>query len=230
MTPIPEEAPVRMATVSERGGMASGMNELARVARIVKRLAWRSKVGVAETGMLLPPTPPDLMTLSDALAALDTTRTSILADLDAFTPEQRVASPAEGAWSPEQVAEHVLTAERGILASIRRSTDAHLGTPSQQAVEGVISFMKSDQKAQTPPFLEPQGMAYDDARQGLGTVGADWHELVDSLSDAPQDRAVFAHPMAGPMTLLDTLRFMESHAGHHRHQLARIRASESVSA
>jgi hypothetical protein len=32
------------------------------------------------------------------------------------------------------------------------------------------------------------------------------------------------------MTLLDTLRFVESHAGHHRHQLERIRAHEAFPA
>jgi len=200
------------------------------VARIVKRLAWKPKTGVAQTGMLHPSTIPDLMTLSDALTALDATRASVLADLDAFTPEQRAVSPSEEAWSPEQVAEHLLIAERGILGAIGRSAGTHLGTPSQDAVDGVIAFLQSDQKAQTPPFLQPQGMAYEDAREGLTTVEADWHELVASLSDAPQGRAVFAHPMAGPMTLLDTLRFMEAHAGHHRYQLDRIRAAEGFPA
>ncbi|MEO0559128.1 MAG: DinB family protein [Bacteroidota bacterium] len=170
------------------------------------------------------------MTLSDALAALDATRASILADLDAFAPEQRTFSPSDTDWSVEQVAEHLLTAERGILGSIQRSAGADLGAPSPNAVEGVISFMNSDQKAQTPPFLQPQGMAYEDARDGLGSVGADWHALVATHADSAQGRAVFAHPMAGPMTLLDTLRFVESHAGHHRHQLERIRASDGFPA
>lgn len=60
-------------------------------------------------------------------------------------------------------------------------------------------------------------------------LDAHWETLLADLGDTG-DRAVFDHPMAGPMTLVDTLSFVEAHVGHHLHQLDRLQAADGYPA
>jgi hypothetical protein len=160
------------------------------------------------------------MTVSTVLVALDDTRTALVDHFDAMTDAQRGFQPEPGVWPPEAVAEHLLLVERGILAGIARSAGTDLGRSSPDAVEGLLAVMRSDRRAQTPPFLAPAGRGYAETRIGLLTLHPQWQQAVEAHDGT--DRSVFVHPAGGPMSLLDTIRFVEAHAAHHQHQLARI--------
>ena len=45
-----------------------------------------------------------------------------------------------------------------------------------------------------------------------------WSIIPSELSD----RGIFRHPVVGPMSLAQALRFMEDHVGHHAKQIDRI--------
>ncbi|MGB3545286.1 DinB family protein [Rubrivirga sp.] len=158
------------------------------------------------------------MTLASTLVELDDTRADLIALLDAMTPQQRAFSPSTGAWSAESVAEHLLLTEDRLLNAI--VDPPNLDPPVPGAIDDALAFLRSDARAETPPFLEPTERPYRDTRAELILLGARWLEIAHDASRA--DRAVFDHPLAGPLTLLDTVRFVEAHAGHHRYQLARI--------
>ncbi|MEM0962948.1 MAG: DinB family protein [Bacteroidota bacterium] len=170
---------------------------------------------------LLRPRP--IMTLASTLVELDDTRADLIALIDVLTPDQLAFSPAAGAWSAEGVAEHLLLTEEFILRAIEHGPDANLGPATPGVIDDMISVFRSDQQVQAPPFLEPTGQGYVGTRAGLVRLGARWQQIVDATPAG--DRVVFEHPLAGPLSLLDTVRFVEAHAGHHRYQLARIAAS-----
>lgn len=169
---------------------------------------------------------PDLGPL---LTALDARRSEFLADLDSIPPEQLSQSPTSKAWSPLGIGEHLVIVERGLgRAAVRQIEKGEgrkqFGEPSAKSVDGLIRAMRTPSKYKVPEGvgIEPTDeMTLVELRQAWGEAGDQWRKAAEMLPPELEDEGLVMHAVAGPMTVAQTLRFLESHIEHHQHQLVR---------
>lgn|GEM_PF-1938260 len=177
--------------------------------------------------------------LSTAVAALDVERTAFLRALDALTPAQRAAHPADGAWSADDVAEHLMRTERGMVRGIERQVAAadarrDVGEPSEEALVRLLTRLTEDDTLRYPmpesaaPYIAPSGLDPADVRAEWDALAAHIHHLADAFPPELAAVGLTRHPLIGGMTAAGTIRFVAAHIVHHRRQLDRIAASEPV--
>jgi hypothetical protein len=164
------------------------------------------------------------------LAALDNRRAEFLAGLESVPPEQRDRAPSQSAWSPLQIGEHLLISERGFARITARQLEKgddrrRFGEPSERSVEGLLQAMRTPARFKIPEGVEaitPTGdVPYEVLRRDWLATGERWHEIVAAFPPELETEALVMHPVGGPLTTAQTLRFLEAHIEHHLHQLGR---------
>lgn len=175
-----------------------------------------------------------MLAFADALARLDRERADVLAALDAMTPAQRAFRPAPQAWSAADVADHLAKAERGQIEIVRQQVAAGaarrpLGRPSRSRRWLIERLMRSGLRVRMPaavaPRVSPTGVAFESSRAVLVGCSEGWRALAASVPPEMDAVGVFAHPVAGPLTVAGTVCFAAAHLNHHRRQIGRIQAA-----
>ncbi len=166
---------------------------------------------------------------ANAFKILENRKNAFL-DLFAGWSDERLGARPEGGWSALQVVEHLITSEHGTLAYLQKKTLAPAetltvaGETEAQTARRLMLALKSDQKWEAPQVLAPPSGEFS-----LDRMSTMWHELrrgyeglLQNLDPAYDYRLVFQHPVAGKLSLLQTLDFLEHHIQHHVHQIRRI--------
>lgn len=155
------------------------------------------------------------------LHALDAHRAALTARLDA-SPEAVVhASPAPGAWSLAQVAEHLLLIDSGLqfdgppASPLVRATSAVRSAGVQAVLALPLRIPAPPSARSILPGADPR---WPEVRDRWAALRAGW---VSALDGAEAGRVAFRHPLAGPFLLDDALAFLLAHHRHHDAQVAR---------
>jgi hypothetical protein len=168
------------------------------------------------------------MTLENRLQAFDDTRRGLLDEMDALDPALPVAKPIAGKWSMIEIIEHLVLAERAVFKG--------LPDPSRLAEKGrdlghrvryvlVLFILTSGIPVRTPsPAMLPQG------GRGLADLRRLWDEnqhwlrlCIANLGPGAGRKAVFEHPIAGPLTVSQAVRMGQVHVDGHVRQIRRLR-------
>lgn len=161
---------------------------------------------------------------------LDTARAAFLDALDAVTPALRGSSPTEGAWSALEIAEHLVRVEVTAWARVGDplAEGNQLGPPVEeraiQALEAALhdpDTRISVPREQADRIMPAGEWPEAELRERWMDVAERLREAAASCVSEDQGVAVMRHPMAGALSLEQTLRFLTAHLEHHRRQLAR---------
>lgn len=163
------------------------------------------------------------------LTALDDRRTEFLDGLDSVPAAQRDQSPTSRTWSPLQIGEHLYLVDHSYARFIARQIEQgearrRFDEPSVKSVEGLIQAMRTPAQLKVPDKsgVSPTGdMPMEELHTQWVAVGQRWHEIAAALPPEWTEEAIAMHPVGGPLTFSQTLRFLESHIEHHLFQLAR---------
>jgi uncharacterized damage-inducible protein DinB len=165
------------------------------------------------------------------MAVLERLRSELLARLAAFDSAALNRKPAAGGWSTVQVLAHVILAERLSLEYLQKK----IQRPESIPRSGVISALKSGalavflrlpfkvsapvRSADVPDTAELSDLEreWDEVRNGLRT-------FVGDLPAELAGRAIYRHPVAGRLSLEQTLRFLIEHLSRHTRQIDRLLA------
>jgi hypothetical protein len=168
------------------------------------------------------------MTLEYRLQAFDDTRRGLLDEMEALDPALLVAKPIAGKWSMIEIVEHLVLAERAVfkglpdpstLAENRRD----LGHRGRYLL--VMFILTSRIRVRVPsPAMVPQG------DRGLAELRRLWDEsqrwlrsCIAHLGPGAGRKAVFEHPIAGPLTVSQAIRMGQVHVEGHVRQIRRLR-------
>ena len=142
---------------------------------------------------------------------------------------------APGSWCALEVLDHVVKAERGILADIQWNLVRanHVSLSDRIRSELLIRFMRTPLRVRVPGPLS-QVLPGTDA--DLPTLIATWSDSQTRIQELLKDfridthaMAAFHHPVSGWMTASQALSFLAAHTRHHRYQLVRIRRNPAWS-
>ena len=170
-----------------------------------------------------------LRDLEDQRQALDKSRIDFLDALSRLPVAELTSKPSPDRWSLLELAQHLMLAERGILHYLpdrtklkenRRSLRNRLMEPVVCAVMRAGIRVKVPQQDMVP-----------DGKTTLEQVRRDWQAVhdwlksfIESMTDDDIRQAYFAHPVSGPITTAQALKFFRAHFDQHIRKIeSRIR-------
>lgn len=153
----------------------------------------------------------------------------MLTDLRGMSERQRRFRPGGEAWSPTQVSHHLLLAQRGTVGAIerlrgkrarRRTLVNRLGHQAVRLVLWAGIRVKNPAPSATP---DPS-VTFDELEPEWAGERSRLRQLLEATDEGALGEAGFMHPVAGPLTVAESLTFLATHCEHHLRQLGRIRA------
>ena len=170
--------------------------------------------------------------LQRRLRALDERRCALLDEVEALSADRLTARPRPGKWTILEIVEHLVLAERDVLRNSpepsrlverRRDLKARVSYPL------VLFVLKYGIPVEVPsPRMVPTG------RASLADLRRDWDEsqrwlrsYIDGLDRNGFGRAVFEHPVTGPLTVAQAVRLGQVHVETHARQISRLVALTS---
>jgi len=169
------------------------------------------------------------------LSELAASRGLLLAELDGMSPKQLAASQNES-WSAVQVIEHIMWSETGTLGYMKKKTSSGWeGLLLASEEENLKSSMLNNRLASDERYKAPAILPDPEGKKTLQELVNDWNLLredivkfVNDLDENFYDRLVFKQPIAGPLSLFQTLQFLNHHMRHHIPQIKRIKEAQGI--
>jgi DinB superfamily len=167
------------------------------------------------------------MRLDKRLRAFDEKRRALLDEMGALDPATLVARPLAGKWSMLEIIEHLVLAERAVLQGLPelsrlREQERRLKHRFSYAIVMVVLRCSIPVRVPSPAMI-PQG------DRSLGELRRLWDEsqewlraYIDRLDRRGFRRAVFEHPVAGPLSVKQALHMGQVDLDTHVRQIRRL--------
>lgn len=165
--------------------------------------------------------------MQQSLQRIDTLRTALLDQIGAASEERRTRRASPDAWSALDVLEHLVLVERVVLgpsAEWRTRTSAARSLRDRLRFHMVRLVLRQRIKVTIPSEqMRPTGrVSLAQLRTAWTAQHAALREFVQSLDAAGARRAIFRHPIAGPLTVAQALTLLEVHLSGHTAQVHRL--------
>lgn len=161
--------------------------------------------------------------LEDRYLRLEDSRNRLLDELAGLDDDQLNIAPAAGKWSINQHIAHLVLVEDAALANIRYKLQQQDKLQDNGFAQTVRAFLMKLALQSGRKYKAPAIVADVPATCHLPELRQQWDqvrfELEDELTSFPQqllEKGVFKHPMAGYLTISQTLAFIQDHFIHHK--------------
>ncbi|MFM7726258.1 MAG: DinB family protein, partial [Flavobacteriales bacterium] len=139
----------------------------------------------------------------------------------------------QGEWSIAQVLEHLLASEGGTLGYMKKKSSGGWDSLEVAAAEhneksaAIHARLESNERYKAPDVLpEPtNAIALEELLNRWNSLRNDLINFASIIPSEHFDKLVFRQPVAGMLTALQALDFMDAHLRHHLPQIERIRLS-----
>jgi hypothetical protein len=165
--------------------------------------------------------------IQDQLEIYDQKRNALLEDLSRFNEDQLRAKPDSKDWSLLQIIQHMVLAERDVLQYLPEPKELIAGKRGLRArifYVVVLFILKWNIRVPVPS----EGMV-PDGNTSLSELRQQWDEnllwfrgYLDSLKPEDFKRAVFNHPIAGPLTGPQAGTLAQYHFDAHLRQIKKV--------
>ena len=162
--------------------------------------------------------------LQARLIAYDRERCALLAEVEALDAKTLSARPQPDQWSILEIVEHLVLSERWILQNLPAPSALVIRTQTlkNRLMYPVVMFVLKYHV--TVPVPGKDGLPKGNV--SLVALGLQWEESqrwlrrhVDEMTAAGTDRAVFAHPVTGPLTAAQAVHMGHLHLRYHARQI-----------
>ncbi len=168
-----------------------------------------------------------LTSVARRFARLERQRERLLATVRAVDTASQEYRPAPGAWSAADVVQHLVLVDE--LAARQLITPREGSRPRRIATTRLAYFVMLVVLRTPIRIKAPSKAVVPSAHVALAALESRWNaarahleEHLASLAPDALRRPVYRHPIAGWLTIPETLGFLEAHVAHHAAQLARI--------
>ena len=154
-------------------------------------------------------------------------RLRLIDRVQTLSAERLVAKPLPGKWSVIEIVEHLVRGDRVVFQDLPNPAaliDRPRGIKDRVGYRLVMFVLACHLPSKvSSPRMIPRGDAL------LPDLGRQWEEMhqwllsyAEGLDPQALRRAVFAHPVTGPLTLEQALRMGELHIDTHSRQIRRL--------
>jgi hypothetical protein len=167
------------------------------------------------------------MRLDKRLQSFNDKRGALLDEMGALDAAKLIAKPLAGKWSILEIIEHLVLAERAVLQGLpepSRLSERERRLKHRFSYVIVMFVLKYGIPVQVPsPAMVPQGGRSLGELRRLWDENQEWLRAYISRLDREGFRkAVFEHPIAGPMGVEQALRMDQVHLDTHVRQIRRL--------
>ncbi len=174
--------------------------------------------------MVMTRSAPETGAVARRLDAIEAKRTRLMAMIGALSPDVVAARPRPGKWSIRDIVEHLVLSEPAIfgdLAALAAKRRLERRPGDRVRYLAVMFVLRFDIPVRVPsPDLIPTG------RGSLAELQGQWesnHHQLRAWVTASDRRELetprFLHPIAGPMSAVQSLRMLEVHLDRHARQI-----------
>jgi hypothetical protein len=165
--------------------------------------------------------------IAEVIDALERSRNALRVELDALTPEQRVAPGADGRWSVAENVEHLAITEDGIgrliskLIKELRAADAREtdSTPIGPTMDG-MRLDRNITPRSAPELVRPQfGWSVSESWERLDTARTRVIAAYEAASGLALHTLTAPHPALGPLSVYQWGHMLALHLDRHRAQI-----------
>lgn len=167
--------------------------------------------------------------LRDKFERYDRTRLALLDDLVNFNDDQLKRKPGPREWSILQIVQHMVLAERDVMQYLPEPKELihrKRGLRARIFYVAVLLILRWNIRVPVP-----SKRMVPDGNTSLSELRQQWDEnmrwfrgYVDSLGPEDLKRAVFSHPIAGPLTGPQAGKLAQYHFEAHLRQIKKVKA------
>ena len=159
------------------------------------------------------------------LADLNQTTKKLLQVIASFTAEHFNQKPSETAWSPAQVAEHLVKVDSSTIKALSGES-IPTNRPPEQKIPLLKGAMEDDTKRVAPDLVLPSGenRTPQELMEQLQTQKELMVKAIEE-SDMTEACTSFKHPALGIMTKIEWVYFNIYHTERHLKQMQQARDS-----
>ena len=159
----------------------------------------------------------------------DRTRLALLDDLAVLNDDQLRKKPSPSEWSILQIVQHMVLAEQGVMQYLpepEELIDRKRGLRARIFYVVVLLILRWNIRVPVPSKgMVPDGNTSLSELRQQWDVNMRWfREYVDSLEPEDLKRAVFSHPIAGPLTGPQAGKLAQYHFEAHLRQIKKVKA------
>ncbi|UCF01902.1 MAG: DinB family protein [Deltaproteobacteria bacterium] len=166
--------------------------------------------------------------LREKFEMYDRTRTALLDDLAVLKDDQLRSKPGPSQWSILQIIQHMVLAERDVMQYLPEPKDLiarKRGLRARILYVVVLLILRWNIRVPVPS----EGMV-PDGNSSLSELRQQWDEnlrwlrgYLETARPADLNRAVFSHPVAGPLTGPQAGKLAQFHFDAHLRQIKKVK-------
>lgn len=168
------------------------------------------------------------------LNELETLRTEIVSQYDAYTTDQLTFKPELGHWNLLQVLDHIVTSEKMSAIYIKRQLNGKKyppppGMKSRFRYNLLKVALKLPFRYKAPSIVDSTGKTPDlhILQESWNTIRGEIRTIIETTDEELLDLGVYEHPRAGLLNMEQALDFLDMHIRHHEKQMERITRHEN---
>jgi hypothetical protein len=172
--------------------------------------------------------------LNESFARLENARLQLHAKLRACPAPQLQLRRAPQSWSINEILHHLVLAEGFAVSYLAKKLERFSSLKKTSWSAGLRSFILKwalrsplKFKAPSPLVLPAPGLALEDLHEQWESGRRTLQNLLGRITPEMAQLALYRHPVAGLLTVVQMLTFMQEHFDHHLHQIEKILKSAS---
>lgn len=153
---------------------------------------------------------------------LEKTRNLLLDELEGLDESLLNTQILEGKWSINQHVAHLILVDRVTMGYVQHKLKKKEELAPSSLSNHIKSFLLKlalqsgrKYKAPAPVATVPDTAILSDLRKEWDDVRFTLEDVLTETPDDLLDKCLFKHPFAGPLTLPQTLTFLQDHFDHH---------------
>lgn len=157
------------------------------------------------------------------------------AELSSLDPNVIAQKPDENSWSLLEISHHLFLVESNTLQAVEKQISsseetASLGIMSKIRLWFLKRILNGSIRVKVPvaKVLPRSDVTFQEIKDGWRHFHSSWPAIIDGFDPKRANQRVFRHPVAGWMSLSQTVEFLLTHMEHHMAQVARTRKKLGV--